>query len=100
MGRSCFSEIVDGDIPTRTWISNAYEEEAEESKAGEDVYEVVVRMQNIVKCVRRPEDDRGERLLLLHCLFTHMARYDYALRPMYALKKSYIHCARVSIIVP
>ena len=51
-------------------ISNAYEEEAGEFKADEDVYEAVVRMQNIVKCVRRPEDDRKERFLHLHCLST------------------------------
>ena len=71
MERSCFSEIIDGDIPTRTRIANAYEEEAEESKAGEDVYEVVVRMQNIVKCVRRLEDDRGERTALALFIYAY-----------------------------
>ena len=70
MGRSCFSETVIGNIPTRTRISNADEEEAEKIKAGEDVNEAVVWIQNIVKCVRRPEDDREEKMLLLHCLFT------------------------------
>ena len=69
MERSCFSETVDGNIRIRTRISNADEEEAKESKVGENVSEAVVWIQNIVKCVRRPEDDREEKMLLLQCLF-------------------------------